>query len=107
MYGRVGYGYMEVFGFFLCDDQSATGGSVAISMLFGHDNHHFEASGGAFIGTFKSKNNPSIFGSCLEPVTRTFPLIDVGYRFQKLDGGLVFRAKLGSQGLGLGVGVSF
>jgi hypothetical protein len=35
------------------------------------------------------------------------PLIDVGYRYQKPDRGLIFKAKIGILGVGFGVGYAF
>jgi len=65
-------------------------GVGAITLLTGKKNHHFDSSSGIF---FRD-------GSIL-------PFLDLGYRFQKLNGGVIFRGKIGFLGVGLGIGYSF
>nr|WP_319397662.1 hypothetical protein [uncultured Carboxylicivirga sp.] len=72
------------------------GGLGAVTMLTGRGNKHFEMNCGAFIG--KESDDNDIF---------VFPLIDLGYRYQKPEGGFIFRAKLGFLGLGIGLGYAF
>lgn len=72
------------------------GGLAAITMLTGKGNKHFEINAGAFVG--KDLENENIY---------LFPLIDFGYRYQKPEGGLLFKAKLGILGIGIGLGYAF
>jgi len=74
------------------------GGLAGLTMLTGQSNHHFELGGGLFIGKIAKKADPYYFG---------IPLIDFGYRYQKPDGGFLFRAKGGILGYGLSFGYSF
>ena len=69
-------------------ETQALAGSITI--LTGRDNHHFDSSAGVFL------RDDSIL-----------PFFDVGYRFQKLEGGIILRGKIGLLGLGLGLGYSF
>lgn len=101
LYGRVGYGYVEVYKIF-SSDQRASGGLLALTMLTGKGSHHFEASGGAFLGSYKSINDGSP-----DDGFQAFPLIDVGYRFQEPGEVFIFRAKVGTSGLGVGIGYAF
>lgn len=88
-YGRLGAGFAGVvFG------EGGPGGLGAITMLTGKKNGHFELNAGAFIG----KNSGDSF---------IYPLLDVGYRYQKPEGGFIFRAKVGILGLGIGLGYAF
>ncbi|RIH64546.1 hypothetical protein D1164_14415 [Mariniphaga sediminis] len=68
----------------------------AITMLTGKGNKHFEINGGTFIG--KDTEHDEIF---------VYPLIDFGYRYQKPEGGFIFKAKLGFLGIGIGLGYAF
>jgi hypothetical protein len=85
-YGRAGFGY----GGLLLSD-GGFGGLGAITMLTGKKNSHFELNTGVFSG------NNSV----------TLPLLDVGYRYQKPDGGFIFKAKIGILGIGFGLGYAF
>jgi hypothetical protein len=90
-YGRVGVGTAGViFG------SSGPGGLGALTILTGKGNNHFEVNGGAFIG------NDSYYSDSF-----VFPLLDLGYRYQKPAGGFIFRAKAGFLGIGLGLGYAF
>jgi hypothetical protein len=90
-YGRAGVGTAGViFG------SSGPGGLAAITMLTGKGNNHFEMNGGAFIG--KGTYYRDVF---------VFPLLDLGYRYQKPAGGFIFRAKAGFLGIGIGLGYAF
>jgi hypothetical protein len=35
------------------------------------------------------------------------PILDLGYRYQKQDGGFLFKAKVGILGIGFGLGYAF
>ena len=68
-------------------------GLAAITMLTGKTNNHFELNGGVFIG----KDNGMFY----------LPILDLGYRYQKPDGGFLFKAKVGIFSIGLGLGYAF
>ena len=68
-------------------------GLAAITMLTGKTNNHFELNGGVFIG----KDNGMFY----------LPILDLGYRYQKPDGGFLFKAKVGFFSIGLGLGYAF
>ena len=91
-YSRLGGGY----GLIIHDIFSTTegwGGLGAITMLTGKYNNHFELNAGAFIGN--------------GGYTFIYPIFNVGYRFQKPDGGFIFRANAGIVSLGLSFGYAF
>jgi len=73
-----------------------------LTSLFGKGMHQLELSAGvAFCawayGTFSQDEDPR-FG--------VFPLVDLGYRLTA-KGGFIFRAKLGTGGVGIGLGLAF
>ena len=90
-FGRAGFGLggliLGDFGF---------GGLGAVTMLTGKKNSHFELNAGIFSG--KDIDDSNSFA---------FPLLDVGYRYQKPNGGFIFKAKLGILGVGIGLGYAF
>ncbi len=90
-YGRGGAGFAGVI--------MATGGPGVlggVTMLTGKQNKHFELNAGAFVG--QDLERDEMFA---------FPLFDVGYRYQKPEGGFIFKAKLGILGVGIGLGYAF
>ena len=90
-FGRAGFGFgglLMVGGGF--------GGLGAVTMLTGEKNSHFELNAGIFSG--KDIDDSNSFA---------FPLLDVGYRYQKPNGGFIFKAKLGILGVGIGLGYAF
>lgn len=88
-YGRAGIGGAGVaFG------ETGAGVLGAITMLTGKGKNHFEMNGGAIL----CKNQWTSF---------VLPIIDLGYRYQKPEGGFIFRAKAGFLGIGIGLGVAF
>jgi len=90
LYGRIGFGYA---GMILGDG----GGGVlgAATLLTGKGNSHMEFNLGIFSG--KDNNDPFIL-----------PLLDVGYRYQKPEGGLIFKVKAGVLGIfSVGLGYAF
>ena len=90
-FGRAGLGFgglLMVGGGF--------GGLGAVTMLTGKKNSHFELNAGIFSG--KDIDDSNSFA---------FPLLDVGYRYQKPNGGFIFKAKLGILGVGIGLGYAF
>ena len=90
-FGRAGFGYG---GLLLAD--GGYGGLGAVTMLTGKKNSHFELNAGVFSGKEIDGSN-----------SVTFPLLDVGYRYQKPDGGFIFKAKVGILGVGIGLGYAF
>lgn len=90
-YGRGGLGFAGIVMV-----KGGPGISGAVTMLTGKGNKHFEINGGAFIGKDNELND--IF---------VLPLIDFGYRYQKPEGGFIFRAKAGFLGIGIGLGYAF
>lgn len=93
-YGRLGLGAAGTIGF------GGPGGLAAINMLTGKSHNHFEMNGGVFIASSDNHDTG------IRQVT-IFPLIDLGYRYQKPEGGLIFKAKAGFLGVGLGIGYAF
>lgn len=93
-YGRVGIGGAAVF-----YGPAGFGGLGGITMLTGRKKHHFELSGGIFLGTDE--------GTGMGDGLFALPLLDVGYRFQKPEKSFIFRVKVGTLGFGLGLGHAF
>lgn len=67
-----------------------------LTMLTGKGKNHFEISGGVIVGKDFEQDD----GFAL-------PLIDFGYRYQKPEGGFIFKAKVGLLGIGIGLGYAF
>jgi hypothetical protein len=72
------------------------GGLAAITMLTGKNNKHFELNGGVFV-VIASRDFNMFY----------FPILDLGYRYQKPEGGFLFKAKVGISGIGIGLGYAF
>ena len=62
----------------------------SLTALTGKGSHHFDSSIGIFL------RDDSVL-----------PFLELGYRFQELDGGIILRGKIGFLGLGVGIGYSF
>ena len=107
LYGRAGIEYVDVIGLILCDGQESLGGNLGVTMLTGKGNHHFEAFGGVFLGSFQNKKDPDISGACSSLGFQAIPLVDIGYRYQRPESGFFFRAKVGILGVGIGLGHAF
>ena len=98
-YGRLGGGYgawVEWGGDF------GWGGLGAITMLTGKKNNHFELNAGGFLGT-----DGEGFLGIVDGEAFIFPIFNVGYRYQKPEGGFIFRANAGIISLGLSFGYAF
>ena len=93
-YGRLGGGYGGWLEPFSAD--YGWGGLGAITMLTGKKNNHFELNAGGFLGFEDTYNEAFIF-----------PIFNVGYRYQKPEGGFIFRANAGIISLGLSFGYAF
>ena len=89
-YGRAGFGYG---GILLID--GGLGGLGAVTMLTGKKDLHFELNAGVFSG--KGTDGTAI----------TYPLLDMGLRYQKPNGGFIFKSKVGILGVGIGLGYAF
>ncbi len=111
-YGRLGGGWggkVEWGGDF------GWGGLGAITMLTGKKNNHFELNAGGFLGIDKTTGynrtgtGPSnyIYEKEVGYYPFVFPIFNVGYRYQKPDGGFIFRANAGIISLGLSFGYAF
>ena len=90
LYVRGAYGSMNALAF---GTGKMVGGETsigALTLLTGEGNHHFETGAGIF-------HNDGII----------VPFVDLGYRFQKPEGGIVLRGKAGILGVGLGLGYAF
>ncbi|MFT6855177.1 MAG: hypothetical protein ACJA0X_001151 [Cyclobacteriaceae bacterium] len=88
--GRFGLGYFLID--FFGKSQSA-GGLAGLTFLLGRKNNHFETSLGGFIG---SENGVS-----------AWPIASLGYKYQKPEGGFIFRSNIGTLGVGIGLGYAF
>lgn len=70
-----------------------------VTALWGEGKGHFELTGGLALGIWRENASPKNPG--------VFPLIDAGYRYEPPGGGFVFRIKIGTGGLGIGLGLAF
>ena len=68
----------------------------ALTILVGESNNHFELNGGVFVGQGTTYDKSFLL-----------PFGNIGYRYQKPEGGFIFKAKLGVLGLGFGLGYAF
>jgi len=89
-YGRLGFGYSEMFW-----SAGGYGGSAAITMFTGKRNGHFECNAGVFAGVDK-------FNDFL-----ILPIANIGFRYQKPTGGFIFRTYAGYLILGVSIGYAF
>ena len=75
---------------------------LTINLITGRRNSYFEVDlGGRILFDIKDyKNNPTF-------ENRIFPIVNIGYRYQKPKGGLFFKSLIGIDGLTLGLGYAF
>ena len=107
-YGRVGggYGVSLIDGFF--DSTDGWGGLGAITMLISKKNKHLEVNAGAFLGVDTYYNHNSRLGAIGERADPfIFPILNIGYRYQKPHGGFIFRLNQGAESLGISFGYAF
>lgn len=90
-YGRGGIGAGGI------DDNGGPGILGGITMLTGKRNGHFEISTGALLGKYTD----------VEDEIFVLPIADLGYRYQKPEGGLIFRIRAGFLGIGFSLGYAF
>lgn len=74
------------------------GGLLGASLLTGQANHHFEADLGLIVGKNDGSGGNDVFFQ---------PMAEAGYRYQKPQGGFLFKAKGGVTGFGIGLGYAF
>ena len=97
LYARGGYAGAAVFW-----GHVGWGGLGALTLLTGKGKHHFETSGGLFVGNEKSTDAMGGKGTLF-----SIPVLDLGYRYQKPGKSFIFRAKVGTLNFGLGLGYAF
>tara|TARA_B100001093_G_C25996760_1_gene663846 strand:- start:16 stop:492 length:477 start_codon:yes stop_codon:yes gene_type:complete len=106
-YGRLGGGYVVDYIEGLFNDKLGWGGLAAISLLTGENNNHFELNAGAFMGFDKDVNIDSDWNKTYTFERFISPIFNVGYRYQKPEGGFIFRANAGLISLGISFGYAF
>lgn len=90
---------INIFGFFT----SMMGPvQLAFTALTGRGAHHMDLSLG-WGGIYEKAD----LGRGIVPILSSSPTIDIGYRYQKPEGGFLFRAYIANFGFGIGVGGSF
>ena len=73
---------------------------LCFNLLIGSANNYFETDLGMRFTSFSKRSNKDI--------SPLFPIVNLGYRYQKLNGkGLIFRSFIGLGGIGIGVGKAF
>lgn len=90
--GRLGLGYfrLELSG----ENYDTPGGMGGLACILGKKNHHFEATLGMFLGSDKDESG-------------WWPIGLIGYRYQKPEGGFIFKADVGTLGISIGLGHAF
>ena len=115
LYFRVGGGYgLNHTGWLFSVENQGWGGLVALtalSKLKRKRNQYFEFNMGAFCGYNEERFNWHHNGSewTYDTNLRAFlsPTLTAGYRYQKPEGGFIFRANAGIISLGLSIGYAF
>lgn len=79
-------------------DVTAIGPPIAITALIGKGNSRLDVSLGAFVGVWNLGYGAYLVG---------WPIGELGYRFQKPEGGVMWKVKVGTTGIGAGVGWAF
>lgn len=93
--GRTGFLWGGVF----YTESDFLGVPINVTALWGKGKGHFELTGGLALGVWRDHGNPKNPG--------VFPLVDVGYRYESPRSGFIFRVKIGTGGLGIGLGIGF
>ena len=107
-YGRVGGGYGVSLIDGLFDSSEGWGGLGAITMLISKKNKHLEVNAGAFLGVDTYYNHNSRLGAIGERADPfIFPILNIGYRYQKPNSGFIFRANVGFLSIGASFGYTF
>jgi len=92
--GAAGLGGRGGIGFFQVQGVNITSLPFVLNYLLGNNSHYFEFGVGATILTFGTRNNGSISRAELDRATGIGATLSLGYRYQPMDGGLMFRAGL-------------
>lgn len=81
------------------------GGLMGFTMLTGKKSHHFEWNVGIYYlnETWNGEGNSVIF----TPYHFVLPNFNIGYRFQPVRGGFLFKINAGIPGIGVGLGYAF
>lgn len=100
--GRLGLGLGYVLGF---DGGHGISGALGgLTLDFGRKNSHFLVSSGIMVGS--NFNEISEISAGFDRIG-TAPLLEMGWRYEKPEGGVIFKVSGGSLGLSVGVGYSF
>ena len=102
IYGKIGVGYGAIGG----NDISITGMQLPISLniLNGASNNHFEVNLGArtfFDIPFDKVNSNVDHGFFI------YPIVNLGYRYQQPNGKFLFKVLGGTDGISVGIGMTF
>lgn len=73
----------------------------------GGKNSHFELNAGAFFGPRGKTSIGFAMGDSDGDSGFIFPIFNIGYRFQKPEGGFMVRANAGIVSLGMSIGYAF
>ncbi len=100
--GRFGVGLGYVLGF---DGSHGISGALGgLTLDFGRRNSHFLLSSGIMVGS--NFNEISEISAGFDRIG-TAPLLEIGWRYEKPEGGVIYKISGGSLGLSVGVGYSF
>ena len=100
--GRMGLGLGWVLGF--DGDHGVSGAMGGLTMDFGRKNSHFLLSSGMIVATnFTEIDELSTSFDRLG----AFPLLELGWRYEKPQGGWTYKVAGGTLGLSFGLGYSF
>lgn len=95
-------------GFLYTFDTNSYGVPLCLTALFGKNNKYFELSVGVVPRILKDYEESGFgFSGFLYNQYSIYPLLDFGFRYEPNNGKLSYRIKLGSTGLGVGVGYAF
>jgi hypothetical protein len=103
--GRAGMAYIFLPGV-LCDNENGVFATTGLTLLIGKGKHHFEISGGSHFKIWEDSNDEGGIFSCDGDLNTIVPLVEIGYRYQKPEGGFLFRAHIGTSGVAIGLGTS-
>lgn len=100
--GRLGLGLGYAIGF--DGDHGISGALGGLTVDFGRRNDHFVLSSGIMVGS-----NFNEIGEISAGFDRigTAPLLEIGWRYEKPEGGIIYKIAGGSLGLSVGIGYSF
>jgi hypothetical protein len=97
-YGRAGLGGAAVYW-----GHVGWGGLAGVTMITNAKGiAHFEGNAGIFLGHEKAPPASEDPGTLF-----VVPILDIGFRYQKPGDSFIFRAKVGTFGIGIGLGYAF